>query len=348
MHATTVGVDLAKHQIQIAVADEQYRVHRRLRLTRARFETFAANQPRSLFVMEACGSSQPWGRKLEALGHEVKLLPAQYVRAYVRRNKTDAADAAALIEASRSPDIRPVAIKTVDQQQVMALHRLREHCKRMRTAKINLLRGCLREFGLPIPKGVARGLDAMREALAIADNGLPDALRPWIAEELAAIRELKQRELALERQLRLLVKDDELVQRWLEVPGIGLLGASALRAAAGDLHRFPSGRHLASWLGLTAREHSSGEQRRLGRISKRGDTYLRTLLVHGARSALQAAHRAKRASRPLNGLQRWGLDIEQRRGTNKAIVALANKIARILWAMACHDRPFDGHWERRP
>jgi transposase len=344
MHTTTVGVDLAKNHIQVAVADERYRVQQRLRLTRARFEAFIAKHPRSLFVIEACGSSQPWARKLQEFGHEVRLLPAQYVRAYVRRNKTDAADAAALIEASRSPDIRPVAIKTIDQQQIMAIHRLREHCKRTRTAKINLLRGCLREFGIPIPKGVARGLEAMRETLAIADNGLPDALRALIDEELQQIGTLKQRELDLERQLRAFVRDDELVKRWLDVPGVGLLGASALRAAVGDVHRFPSGRHLASWLGITAREFSSGAQRRLGRISKRGDAYLRTLIVHGARSALEAAHRARKAGRPLHALQRWVLEVEARRGKNKATVALANKIARILWAMARYERRFDGNW----
>lgn len=345
MHATTIGVDLAKNCIQVAVADEHHQVQQRLRLSRARFEAFVANHPQCLFVMEACGSSQPWGRKLKSMGHDVKLLPAQYVRAYVRRNKTDAADAAALIEASRAPDIRPVPIKTVDQQQILLLHRLREHYKHTRVARINLLRGCLREVGIDIPKGVARGLAAMREALALGDNGLPDALRPFIAEGLAEITALKQRTLDLERQIATLTQNDELVQRWLAVPGIGLLGASALRATTGELNRFPTGRHLASWLGLTAREHSSGELRRLGRISKRGDTYLRTLLIHGARSALQAAHRAERSGRSLNSLQRFALDIEQRRGTNKAVVALANKIARVLWAMAVHERHFDAHWD---
>ena len=346
MHATTIGVDLAKSKIQVAVADSNYRVQQRLRLSRARFEAFAATYPKSLFVMEACGSSQPWGRKLQALGHEVRLLPAQYVRAYVKRNKTDAADAAALIEASRSTDIQPVPIKTVDQQQILLLHRLREQYKQTRNARINCLRGCLREFGIVIPTGTARGIAAMREALAIADNGLPDALRPWIAEGLAEISRLKECELNLERELKLLVAGDHLVQRWLKVPGVGILGATALRAATGDLNRFPTGRHLASWLGITAREHSSGEQRRLGRISKQGDTYLRTLLVHGARSALQAAHRAAQRGQ-LNALQRWALEVEQRRGTNKATVAFANKIARVLWAMACHQRCFDGNWSQK-
>lgn len=347
MHRTTVGVDLAKNRFELAIADEHYRVKRRFTLTRHRFESFAATQPKSLFVMEACGSSQPWGRKLQALGHEVRLLPAQYVRAYVRRNKTDAADAAALIEASRCGDIRPVPIKTVDQQQILQLHRLREQYKQMRTARINLLRGCLREFGIPLPKGVSRGLAGMREALAAADNGLPEALRPWIAEGLSEIAQFKQRELELERQLKALVRDDDVVQRWLAVPGVGMLGASALRASIGDIHRFPSGRHLSSWLGITAREYSSGEQRRLGRISKSGDAYLRTLLIHGARSALLAARRAQQAGQPPDALRRWALEIEQRRGTNKATVALANKVARILWAIARYDRRFDGDWSTR-
>lgn len=343
MHFTTiVGVDLAKSQIQVAIADTQYRVHDRQRLSRDRFATFAAQHPRSLFVLEACGSSQPWGRKLRSLGHQVRLLPAQYVRAYVRRNKTDAADAAALIEASRAADIRPVPIKTVEQQQTLALHRLRTHYQRMRVAKINLLRGCLREMGINIPTGFARGRAAMREALAVADNGLPDALRPWVAQGLEEMASCKQRELEIERQLQALVKDDDLVQRWLEVPGVGPLGASALRAQAGDLSRFPTGRHLSSWVGITPREYSSGERRRLGGISKRGDTYLRTLLVHGARSALNAARQAQQAGRPLHRLQQWALAVEQRCGTNVATVAMANKIVRILWAMACHGRRFDG------
>jgi transposase len=325
----------------VAVADCHFNIVERLRLNRRRFESFVAQHPKSLFVLEACGSSQPWGRRLTALGHDVRLLPAQYVRAYVRRNKTDSADAAALIEASRAPDIKSVPIKTADQQQIALLHRLREHYKRTRVARINLLRSCLREFGIPIPVGFLRGIAAIREALACADNALPDALRRFIAEGLAELADLRQRERDLEHQIHSLAKHDELIERWLAVPGVGRLGASALRAAAGNLTRFPSGRHFASWLGITAREYSSGEQRRLGGISKRGDVYLRTLLVHGARAALQAAHRAQRSGKPLSTLQRWTLDVEQRRGTNKATVAMANKIARILWAIAVRDRCYD-------
>lgn len=344
MYAMTVGVDLAKTRFEVAIADEHYQIQKRLRLTRPRFEQFIANHPQSLFVMETCGTAQHFGRRLEALGHTVKLLPAQYVKAYVKRNKTDSADAAALIEASRCADIRPVPIKTAEQQQLQLLHRLREQYKHTRTTRINLLRGSLREFGIAVPKGVTRGLTAVREALELADNGLPDALRPWVFEVLQEMTTLKEQMSRLEQQIQTLTQASVRVQRWMEVPGIGLLGATALHAALVDPQRFPSGRHLASWVGITPREYSSGEHRRLGRISKRGDAYLRMLLIHGARSALLAARRAEKAGRPLDPLRRWALQTENRVGTNKATVALANKIVRILWAIAKHDRRYDTNW----
>lgn len=346
MNATTpiVGVDLAKHRFEVAVADAQYRVGQRKTLSRARFEQFVAHQPPSRFVLEACGSAQHWARRLREHGHDARMLPAQYVRAYVKRNKTDRADAAALIEASRCEDIRAVPIKTLEQQQLLYLHRLREQYKRTRNQRINLLRAGLREVGIPVPKGVARGISAMRDALELADNGLPDALRPWISEVLQEIHALKAQMTRLERQIRVLTRDSDLVQRWLEVPGVGLLLASATHASVVDLHRFPSARHFSSWLGITPRECSSAERRRIGRISKRGDAYLRMLLVHGARSALLAARRAHHAGRPVDALRRWALQLEQRCGMNKATVALANKVARILWAIARYDRRFEGNW----
>jgi transposase len=326
------------------VADESYRVTVRKRLTRTRFQHWIGQQPASVFVLEACGSAQHWGRRLRELGHEVRLLPAQYVRAYVKRNKTDRADAAALIEASRCADIVPVPLKSVEQQCVQQLHRLREQYKSTRSARINLLRGCLREYGLVIPQGIGRGMAAMREALEIADNGVPDALRPWVWEVLEEIEQLKRQMQRIEHQLEEQAREDELVQRWLEIPGVGLLGATALRAQVGDFQRFRSGRHFASYLGIPPREYSSGERRRLGRMSKRGDAYLRTLLIHGARSALIAAKRAEKAGRALDALRRWALQTEQRIGKNKATVALANKLARILWGMAKYERRFDANW----
>lgn len=343
MNATTVGVDLAKNRFELAVADPSGRLERH-RLNRTRFGQFFGNRPPSRIVMETCGSAHHWGRTLQAQGHEVVLLPAQYVRAYVRRNKTDAADAAALIEAARCPEIRPVPVKSVEQQQLQQLHRLREQLKHTRTTRINLLRGMLREFGIVIPVGLARGRQAVCAALELADNGLPDLLRPLIAETLQEITALTERIARLEATLVELTREDPVVQQLVELPGVGLLIATALRAAVGDIQRFPSGRHLASWLGLTAREYSSAEKRRLGGISKQGDVYLRTLLVHGARSALCAAVRAQQQGRPLDRLRSWALATEQRCGRNKATVALANKLARIIWATWRYQRPFDGNW----
>jgi transposase len=344
MHATTVGVDLAKHSVEVAFADEPGRIRRRAKLSRRRFALEFANQPPCLIVMEACGSAHHWGRTLQQQGHEVRLLPAQYTRAYVRRNKTDAADAAALIEAARCADIRPVPVKSVDQQVIQHLHRLRQQYTRTRTGRINLLRGYLREYGVAIPTGLQRGMHQIREVLTQQDCPLPQALHPFVFEVLQELTDLQQRLHSIEATLHRMSAEDAVVRELIKIPGVGELSATALRAAVGDVHRFASGRHFASWLGLTAREHSSAERRRLGGISKQGDTYLRTLLVHGARSALLAAQRAQRAGRPLDRLRQWALATQQRCGTNKATVALANKLARIIWASWRYQRPFDGNW----
>lgn len=346
MNATTVAVDLAKHRFELAFADEHWRILERRRVTRAVFGRQFVNRPACRIVMEACGSAHHWARTLTAQGHEVVLLPAQYVRAYVKRNKTDAADAAALIEAARSSEIRAVPMKSLEQQAIQQLHRLRAQWIGTRTARINLLRGCLREFGIVIPRGAQRGIAAVRQTLAAPERPFPDSLRPLLGEVLSELLELERRARDAERQLLTLTREDPIVQQLLQIPGVGVLTATALRAALVDIGRFASGRHLASWLGLTAREHSSGERRRLGRISKRGDSYLRTLLIHGARSTLLAAKLSARRQRPLDRLRTWALDTERRCGHNKATVALANKLARIIWATWKHQRPFDGNWAR--
>jgi len=341
-----IGADLSKTIYQLAVADAQRRVRSRHRLTRGKFVEFMLKQPPSLVVMEACGSAQYWARRLVAMGHEVKLLPAQHVRAYVRRNKTDAADAAALVQASGCEDIKPVAIKTVEQQVLQQLHRFRSRWMDGRTARINGLRGALREFGVDIPKGAERGIEAIREALELADNGLPDALRPFIEQVLKEIEDCQQQLKGAEYMLKTLTAEDEVVRRLRTAPGVGLIISTGVRAAVNDIHRFGSGRYLAAWMGLTAKEHSSGETRRLGGISKRGDAYLRTQLIQGARSVLITARRAEQAGRPLDRLHRWALATEKRIGGNKAAVAVANKLARIIWALWKHERDYDGQWKQ--
>lgn len=262
----------------------------------------------------------------------------------MRRNKTDRADASALIEAFRCSDIQPVPVKSVEHQQIQALHRVRSQWIQTRCSRINTLRGVLREFGIVIPLGPSMAKARVAEAPEDAENELPVGLRSSLAQMLEEIRELESRVAGIELQLREFTRSDEVVRQLQTVPGIGLISSTALRASVVDVQRFPSGRHFASWIGLTARETSSAGRRRLGRISKQGDVYLRTLLIHGARSALTAAHLARRRERPLHRLQEWALAYEKRRGRNRAAVALANRPARTVWATWKYQRAFNGNW----
>jgi transposase len=344
MNATIVAVDLAKNIFELAVAGSDWRIMQRQRLARSKFLSFFVHLAPCEVVMEACGSAHYWARRICALGHTVRLLPAHYVKAYVRRNKTDKADAGALIEAARCAEIREVPVKSVEAQQIQSLHRLRSQWMSTRQRCVNTLRGILREFGFAIPLGVNVAKTQIGLALGDTDTEIPAALRTTLAEMFQEIAILEEKILTVERQLNALTRTDVRVQQLREIPGIGALTSTALRAIVGDIHRFPSGRHFASWLGLTPNERSSAEKRRLGKISKQGDVYLRTLLVHGARSALLAAHRALRAGRPLDRLRWWALECERQRGHNKATVALANRIARIVWATWKYERPFDGNW----
>jgi transposase len=291
--------------------------------------------------MEACGSAHYWARRFARAGHTVVLLPAQHVRPYVRRNKTDRADAAGLLEADRCADIRPVPVKTPNQQGVQGLHRIREHHKANRTAAINLLRGLLREFGIAIPAGADKVRPAVLTALEDGENELPMDLRDALASALDQVTACQAAMDAIEKQLTDFARRDTRSQRMMASNGVGVFTATAMSASVGDFMRFPSGRHIASAIGVTPREHSSGNTRRLGRITKRGDVYLRTLLIHGARSALLTAHLRQKKGLPLDRTQQWALDLAARKGHNKAAVALANKTVRRLWAAERHGTAFD-------
>lgn len=334
---TVVGVDIAKSVFEVAVSHEPGRVAQRRRLSRATFLVFFAQLPASTIVMEACGSAHFFARKLQDLGHEVVLLPPHQVRPYVVRNKTDRTDAKGILEAYRNADIHPVPVKSVPQQVLVSLHRFRSGWIASRTAQINTLRGLLRELGLVIPMGAEKVLPQVRALIEDADSGLPDSLRPVLATACDEIQALGESIKMTERQLLALAEQTPLVKRLRSTPGIGLMTGTALVAFVGDIHRFPSGRHFASYFGLTPREYSSGMRRRLGRISKRGDAYIRMLLIHGARSVLCHAKKATTHDR----LRAWALGLEKRKGHNKAAVALANKLARIAWAVWKHDRPFE-------
>ena len=341
MNATTVAVDLAKSVFQLAVADSQWKVIETHRLTRTQFERWFINRDVALVVMEACGSAHHWARYLIGLGIDAKLLPAKYVRAYVKRNKTDAADAAALLEAARTSDIAPVRVKSIEQQALQSLHRTRSLWMGTRTSRINALRGFCREFGLSIPQGSRTGVEAMARLLADPNTAIPGLIRGSMKLLIEEIRLLEARISQLERELTDLAKQSPACKALLTIPGIGLLTATAMVAAtSGEVSHYRNARHFASWFGLTPKEYSSGNTRHLGRISKRGDRYLRMLLTHGARAVLRAATVARQAGREIDGLKDWALKVQGRTNHNKAACALANKLARICYAVLRDHEPY--------
>jgi len=337
MKSTTIAVDLAKNVFQVAVSRQPGKVAESHRLSRARFLRFFSDRKPAIVLLEACGTAHFWGRKLQSLGHEVLLLPPSHVRPYVRRNKTDQADTKGLLEAHRNDQIHPVPVKSIAQQTLTALHRLRSAWVADRTARINLVRGLLRELGLTIPVGSSHVVPQAWALLEDAKAEIPDPLRLALAEACLEIRDFEARILTIEKQLRILATQLPVVKRLESIPGIGIITATALVGFVGEVKRFPTGRHFASFLGLTPREHSSGMRRRLGAISKRGDVYLRTLLIHGARAVLVAAKNKK----SVDHLHAWALQVEKRRGHNKAATALANKMARLAWSVWRNDSTYN-------
>jgi transposase len=336
MKSTTIAVDLAKSVFEVAVSQQPGTVAQRRRLSRSQLIRYFGRAPEATVLLEACGSAHHWGRQIQSLGHTVRLLPAHDVSRYRRGNKTDQADAKALLEADRNEEILPVPVKSVEQQALTGLHRLRSRWLASRTARINTVRGILREFGLFIPTGSRRVVPQVREWIAEPDSQIPPPLRFALTDACDEIRQIEDRIRSIETQLLALGSQIPAVARLRSIPGIGLLTATALVAFVGDARRFPSGRHFASYLGLTPREHSSGSTRRLGHISKHGDTYLRMLLIHGARAVLCHARRLENPDR----LRAWALQIQKLRGHNVAAVALANKMARIAWAVWIRDQEF--------
>jgi transposase len=336
-----VGVDVANVVFQLAVADGAWHVIEEHRLTRAQFERWFSNRAVGLVVMEACGSAHHWARWLNALGIEVRLLPALYVRAYVKRNKTDAADACALLEAARCADIAPVKVKSIEQQALQGLHRTRSLWMGTRTSRINALRGFCREFGIVIAQGARLGVERIARVLADPHSAVPELIRGTMKLLIEEIRLLEARVAQLERELTVVARASGACTRLLTIPGVGLLTATAMVAAtSGSVQHFRDARHFASWFGLTPKERSSGTTRQLGRISKRGDRYLRMLLTHGARSVLHASARAARTGKNIDSLRQWALAVQARSNHNKAACALANKLARICYATLRDSQPY--------
>ena len=309
-----------------------------LKLTRAKFLEHFANRAPCLIGMEACGGSQHWARRLRELGHEVRLLPAKMVRPFVGGNKSDAHDARAIWTAVQQPDIKTVAIKSEEQQAVLALHRMRQQLVKFRTAQINGLRGLLAEYGEVMPQGragIARGIAA---ALERVSERLPAMVVETLREQWARVIRLDEEIGDIEQRLKLWHRDNAASRRIAEIPGVGLLSATAAVAAMGDPGAFRSGREFAAWLGLVPRHVGTGGRVRMLGISKRGDTYLRTLLIHSTRTVLT------NSKAPPD----WALRLAERRPLNVAIVALANKMARTIWALLAHDRAYQEGFVSRP
>jgi transposase len=284
--------------------------------------------------MEACGSAHYWANKLQALGHTVKLMAPQFVKPYVKTNKNDAADAEAICEAVNRPNMRFVPIKSPEQQTVLALHRARQGFVKARTAQANQIRGLLAEHGIIIPLGIAYIGKHLPEILEDGENGLPDLFRQLITRLGDHIKELDRQVRELEAQIQAWHRESAASRKLAGIPGIGPLTASALVASIGDAGQFENGRQLAAWLGLVPRQHSSGGKQTLLGISKRGDSYLRTLLIHGARAVIRVAERKAQHTGS------WLARVLERRHKNIAAVALANKNARTVWALLVHDREY--------
>jgi transposase len=329
MNATTYGVDIAKNVFQVHWVDPASGEICRRKLTRARFGEFFARREAGVVVMEACGGAHHWARELASLGHQVQLLPPHEVRKFVSGNKDDAADARAIWLAAQHQDIRRVTPKSAQQQAELSVHRVRTHWISVRTATINALRGLLYEFGVVLPKGRPTALRWLAEHRAQAEEQLPPVMGRLLDAQLQSLRELDERVRALEVEIEQVQRSNEAARRLRQVPGIGVLGATALAATLGDGSAWRNSREFACCIGLTPRHSGSGGKVRMGGISKRGDAYLRTLLIHGARNLV-------RCSAPAP----WVQELLKRRPFNVVATAVAHKLARTAWAMVAHGQAY--------
>ena len=335
MDITTIGIDLAKQVFAVHGVDKHGKLVLKQMLKREQMIAFFSKLKPCMVAMEACGSSHYWARRLAELGHTTKLIAPQFVKPYVKGNKHDAADAGAICEAASRPSMRFVAVKSPQSQAVLALHRTREGFIKGRTAQANQLRGLLAEFGLIVPQGLAKLLQAVKGMIADDENELPVLMRDVAQRLLSHLLELDRQVQEIDNQIRGLSRNSSQCQRLEKIPGIGPITATALVATLEEqIREFKNGRQLAAFLGLVPRQHSSGGKQRLQGISKRGDSYLRRLLVHGARSVL--CHTVNKVERAGS----WLAKLAGRRNPNVACVAQANKTARIVWALMFHEREF--------
>jgi transposase len=331
-----MGIDLAKRSFQAYGVNARGERVLSKKLSRAGLKTLLVKLSPCTVAMEACGSAHYWARTFRSYGHEVRLIAPQFVKPYVKSNKNDAADAEAICEAAQRPGMRFVPVKTVAQHDIQAIHRMRSLAVDRRTAQVNQIRGLLLEYGIEVAQGRAALTRRLPEVLEDADNGLSARFRAELGELAEELRHLDARVAHYDAQIEAIAAADEQAKRLLTIPGIGVLGATALVAAVGeDPSLFQNGRGLAAWLGLVPRQHSTGGRERLLGISKRGDVYLRQLLVHGARAVLRWVERKE------DRTSCWARALQARRHTNVACVALANKMARVAYAVMTSGKPYD-------
>jgi transposase len=322
-----IGIDLGKRSFHVYGNETPNHTGIDKQFSRKQLRTLLTMLPPSLIAMEACGSAHYWGRFAEEAGHTVRLIAPQFVKPYIKSNKNDRVDAQAIWEAVQRPNMRFVAAKTVEQQDIQSLHRIRSRAVTNRTALTNQIQGLLLEYGITTRKGRTALRSQIPEILEDAENALSMRFRHLLAELYEDLVQLDVRVKELDRQVDQLILSNKECQRLMGIPGIGPLGATALVAAIGDINAFKNGRELSAWLGLVPRQYSTGGKPRLLGISKRGDVYLRSILIHGARAALRVIDNKEDAK------SRWAKKLIARRNKNVATVAMANKMVRTAYAM---------------
>lgn len=337
MKITTIGIDLAKNLFQIHGIDERGKAVLRKQLKRKDVAKFFANLEPCLIGMEACGSAHHWARKLSEFGHTVRLMPPQFVKPYVKTNKNDRNDAEAICEAVTRPNMHFVPVKTAEMQAVLALHRARQGFVKARTAQANQIRGLLAEFGIVIHQGIHHVTERLPQILEDAENTLPGMMRELLERLGEQLKHTDKQVGELERRIKLWGRDNAQSRKLEEIPGIGPLSASVYVASVGDAKSFKNARQVPAWLGMVPRQEGTGGRVKLGPISKRGDAYLRMLLIHGARAVIRQFER--KANQPDG----WLKHLLARRNKNVAAVALAAKNARIAWALLAHERSYECH-----
>jgi len=345
MDIKTIGIDIGKNKFHVHGVNEKGKIVLKKAMTRQKLYEFMANLKPCLVGMEACGGAHHLARTLKGYGHNVRLMAIQHVKPYVKEYKNDFNDAAGICEAVSRPHMKFVSIKTNAQQNIMAIHNDRARLVEERTALANEIRGILLEEGFTIPQGIHHVIPQVTELLDPASEEITQALKTLLTDMIEDFKSKSQSIAKRETLLKELTKNNSQAQNLMTIPGVGFITATAIVGKVGDVNVFENGRQLAAWLGLVPKQYSTGGKVQLGRISKRGDRTLRALLVHGARSVLRAIKLKKEED--LSPPLKWLKSVAERRGHNKGIVAFANKMARVIWAVLAHDTRYEAN-DKRP